>query len=164
MNDLTQRGPIGDPYRLRSQSGRRLADLLSSSLRAPLVWDDYAAPMQVDAMDGAKFAYQPDFVIRNPETGRTLFVDLQSVRGLSLSNLAIFKLVSAAARRAGDDFLLLIEGKADSDAIQRHLTDGEIHSVWLGDRVDVGAISAIHAALKPVSDWADNSRLGSLAP
>ena len=150
MNDLTEPGPVGDPFRFRSQSGRRLADLLSSRLRAPLVWDDYAAPMQVDAVDGAKYVYQPDFVIRNAETGKTLFVELHSVHGLSLSILVKFKYVNAAVRRAGDDFLLLIEGVADSDAIQRRLTDSGIHSVWFRDGVNAGAVSAIQAALKPV--------------
>jgi hypothetical protein len=150
MNDLTERPAVGDGYRFRSQSGRRLADLLSSCLRAPLVWDYYAAPMEVGAVDGAKFVYQPDFVIRNAETGRTLFVELQSVYGLSLYNLVTFNFVNAAVRRAGDDFLLLVEGVADSDAIQRHLTDSDIDSVWFRDGVDSGAIAAIHAALKPV--------------
>jgi hypothetical protein len=150
MNDLTERAPVGDPYRLRSQSGRRLADLLSSQLRAPLEWDDYAAPMEVDAVDGKQYVYLPDFVIRNTETGKTLFVALHSVYGLSLSMLVKFMYVNAAIRRAGDDFLLLVEGVADSDAIQRRLTDSDIRSVWFRDGVDAGAISAIRAALQAV--------------
>lgn len=149
MNDLTERGSLGNPYRFRSQSGRRFADLLSSTLHAPLVWDDYAGPIQVEAEDGAKFDYLPDFLIRNAETGRTLYVELHSVHGLSLSILVHFKYVNAAVKRAGDDFLLLIEGVPDSDAIQRRLTASDIHSVWFRDGVDAGAISAIQAALAP---------------
>lgn len=149
MNDLAERGPVGDPYRFRSQSGRRFADLLSSSLRAPLVWDDYAGPMPIDAAEGAKFDYLPDFVIRNTETGKALFVELHSVHGLSLYQLVKFNYVNAAVRRAGDDFLLLVEGVADSDAIQRRLTASDIHSVWFREGVDAGAIAAIQAALQP---------------
>ncbi len=147
MNDLSERGPVGDPYRLRSESGRRLAHLLSSKLRDPLEWDDYAGPIEVDAVDGKQYVYLPDFVIRNTETGKTLLVELHSVYGLTLSMLVKFKYVNAAIRRAGNDFLLLVEGVADSGAIQQRLNDSNIRSVWFPEGVDAGAIAAIRAAL-----------------
>lgn len=151
MNDLTTHPAAGDAGQFRSQGGRRLANVLAGSLRAPLVWEHDSAAMQVDVADGTKFDYQPDFVIRDADTGRTLFVELKSAQGLSLSNLVKFKFVSAAAKRAGDDFLLLVEGAADAAAIQRRLISQDIHAVWLGERGDAEAISAIQEALKPAA-------------
>jgi hypothetical protein len=149
MNDPTERAPIEDAGRFLSQSERRLADFLSHNLHAPLVWEPVAPALQVDTAGGTIFKYQPDFVIRDVDTGRTLFVELQSVQALSLSNLVKFKFVSDAAKRAGGEFLLLVEGDADAAAIQRSLASQGVRAVRLGERGEAETISAIQTAIKP---------------
>ena len=146
MNKPTERLYVDDGSIPLTQEERWIANILRSRLRPPLLWEYGADPIEVEAGDERPFYYYPNFAIRNTETGRRLFLGINSVPGLSLLNLMNLGLISAAARREGGDYLLFIESELDP-RIQRHLLNWEIPAVWLARRDESKVMAAIEAAL-----------------
>ena len=146
MNKPAERLYVDDGSIPLTQEERWIANILRSRLRAPLIWEYGADPIEVEAGDDRPFDYDPEFAIRNTETGRRLFLGFNNVPGLSLLSLMDLGLISAAARREGGDYLLFVEGELDP-GIQRHLLTWQIPAVWLEDRDESKVMSAIEAAL-----------------
>lgn len=147
MNDMTDSESAGEPGQFRSMSERKLAETLTHALPAPLVWAHEPDAMRVVATEGGEsFRYRPDFLIRNEETGRVLAVELKTPQGLSRSNLIKFKMISDAYHKAGEEFLLIVDGGQDVSAV-RTLSHDKVRTAWLGDANEAPAISAIRDAL-----------------
>lgn len=146
VNKLTERSYIDDGSIPLLEEELWIANILRSRLRAPLLWEYGADPIEVEAGDDRPFDYYPKFAIRNTETGRRLFVGINNVPGLSLLNLMKLGLIGETARREGGDYLLFVEGAVDP-RIQRHLLTWKIPALWLARRDENKVMSAIEAAL-----------------
>lgn len=146
VNKLAERSYVDDGSIPLTEEQRWIANILRKRLRAPLLWEYGADPIEVEAGDDRPFDYYPKFAIRNTETGGRLFLGINSVPGLSLLNLMNLGLISEAARREGGNYLLFVEGEVDP-GIQRHLLTWQIPAVWLGRRDESKVMAAIEAAL-----------------
>lgn len=146
MNKLAERTYIDDGSIPLSEKELWIANVLRSRLRSPLLWEYGADAIEVDGGESYPFYYEPTFAIRNTETGRRLFVEINDVPGLSLPNLIKLGLIGKTARRDGGDCLLFVEGEVDP-RMERHLLTRQIHAVWLARRDDSKVMSAIEAAL-----------------
>lgn len=146
VNKLAEHTYIDDGSVPLTEQELWIANVLRSRLRSPLLWEYGADPIELEGGENPPYYYEPTFAIRNTETGRRLFVEINSVPGLSLPNLILLGLIGKTARRDGGDCLLFVEGKVDP-RMERHLLSRQIHAVWLANRDDSTVMSAIEAAL-----------------
>lgn len=147
MSDFADSTRAEETGQFRSQSERRLAETLEQALAAPLVWEyEPSLTRSFTTAEGGSFGYRPDFVIRNQQTGRVLAVELKTPQGLSRANLMKFRLISDAYHKAGEDFLLIVDGEPDRSVL-RSLSEGKVQTAWLDDATGGQAVSAIRNAL-----------------
>lgn len=108
------------PRHYLSDEEEIIASALSNSLPPKWSVELESRSIEISLPDGNTLRYQPDFVLRDQQAGRTLIVEIKNLRSMSITNMIKFGLISAAYRERGCEFLMLVLGEDPTKLAHRN--------------------------------------------
>lgn len=101
---------------------------LCKHLQAPwTILQDSASAMRLTT--GLNLAYQPDVVLLNESTGKSVAVELKRSLALSMPNLLKFKQIQSAYAKSGTDFVLVVYRSDEEKSADRRILEYGINTI-----------------------------------